>query len=137
VLRLSRRRLLAALAALAAGVLVVVVIAVRRDERPAAAPSGARVHGELCEAISSGDGELAAARFAERIHTPLHELADAAQREDRGVAAELLEAKQRVEARLEAGGAQEVVPLLVALEPAVREALAVTGMSTAPCGGRS
>lgn len=54
----------------------------------------------LCEA-SRAEPDAAAALFVDRVHGPLHVLADEIASEDRAVAARLLEAKQSVESALE------------------------------------
>jgi hypothetical protein len=59
-----------------------------------------QVYDHLCAAATAatkGDASGAKADFDD-IHAALHELAAAVEREDRGAAARLLEAKQRVEA---------------------------------------
>lgn len=132
----SRRLLLAGLLAVFV-VLAAVTGFVTQQDEPVTPSARAGVHEELCDALHSSDPDAAAARFTDRIHTPLHELAAAARRQDRAVAARLLEAKQRVEADLDHADPQQVLPHLAALEPAVREALAIIGTTTTPCGGTS
>ncbi|HVF33277.1 MAG TPA: hypothetical protein VM933_09600 [Acidimicrobiales bacterium] len=84
------------------------------------------VHTEVCRAASlAGAGSVAAARAAfDDVHVGLHDLAAAAGEADRAVAARLLEAKQRVEADLDADS-------LTALTPPVAAAVEATG-GTAP-----
>lgn len=59
----------------------------------------------LCTAVEAGPDE-AGERFFDRVHGPLHVLADDVAEKDRGAAADLLEAKQEVEVALDpdAGG---------------------------------
>ncbi len=75
-------------------------MAVDADDR--AAPNLVRVVPALCEARSQARRDrIAAGRtFFDQAHHHLHLLADAAAREDRARARELLEAKARVEADL-------------------------------------
>lgn len=56
----------------------------------------------MCEARSAEEEE-SSALFFDRAHGPLHVLADEVATEDRAATAALLEAKQEVEASLEAG----------------------------------
>jgi hypothetical protein len=60
------------------------------------------IHTEVCQAAAqAGDGDLTAARRRfDDVHQGLHDLAAAAEEADRTAAAELLRAKQRVEADL-------------------------------------
>jgi hypothetical protein len=84
------------------------------------------IHTEVCRAAAQADdGDLDAARRTfDDVHTGLHELAAAAEEDDRATAARLLEAKQRVEARLSATSLRELVA-------PVAEAVVATG-GTAP-----
>jgi hypothetical protein len=84
------------------------------------------IHTAICTATAdaaAGDLEGARATFDD-VHLGLHDLAAAAETEDRAVAARLLEAKQRVELRLDA-------TTLGALVPTVAAAVRTTG-GTAP-----
>jgi len=55
---------------------------------------------QSADAIRQGDARRARALFFDGAHEPLHELAAATQDRDRGAAARLLEAKERVETGL-------------------------------------
>jgi hypothetical protein len=84
----------------------------------------------LCEAISAADaGDLGSVR-AVFDHGPLHELAQAAEADDRGVSARLLEAKERVESDLANDTpAQQVAEDLRVLADATRAAQGLVGDS--------
>lgn len=84
------------------------------------------LHTEVCRAADQARrGATASARRTfDDVHVGLHDLAAAAEQEDRAVAARLLEAKQRVEADLSPGTLGELVPTVAA-------AVEVTG-GTAP-----
>ena len=86
----------------------------------------ASLHTELCTAADQASAnDLAGARRTfDDVHVGLHDLAAAAEAEDRATAARLLEAKQRVELRLDATTLGDLVP-------AVAAAVRVTG-GTAP-----
>lgn len=88
------------------------------------------VHTEVCRAAAQAEaGELSTAQATfDDIHVGLHDLAVAAGEADRAVEARLLEAKQRVEARL-------APDTLAALATPVAAAVEATG-GTAPttCG---
>lgn len=88
------------------------------------------LHTGVCRAAEqAAQGELAGAqRTFDDLHVGLHDLAAAAEQEDRAVAARLLEAKQEVEAEL----GPEVLRDLVA---PVAAAVEVTG-GTAPASCR-
>ena len=125
-----RRFLLAGVALLVAGLLAISTLMPEEDGD--AMPAG-DVHDQLCAALATRDATQAAEQFSYRVHRPLHGLAASAQVKDQAVAARLLEAKERVEASLE-----EQSSLLVelgALEPRVRDALALDGRVIDPCGG--
>lgn len=63
----------------------------------------------LCRTADVADRpDEARAAFFDSVHQPLHELADETATRDRAVAAELLEAKQRVEAAF--GGDESALP---------------------------
>ena len=88
--------------AIAAAVVVVVSVAIavvvgRADDTPSESPL---VIGVCRVAALAADGDRAEAGrvFTNEVHGPLHELAAAAQSEDRGAAARLLEVKARMEA---------------------------------------
>jgi hypothetical protein len=96
--------------------------------------ASAVLHDRLCEAIEIADGgDFSGAQrvFADRVHSPLHELAAAAATTDRRVAADLLEAKQAVEG-IVGTDAASLAALLVALAPTVRSAASVVGDPTPP-----
>ena len=93
----------------------------------------------LCDAqahASRSDVARAAAVFNAEVHAFLHELAADLQETDRAAAADLLEAKQRVEAALVAparANAKEVVTLLVDLERALAAAAEAAGLGGTTC----
>jgi len=77
------------------------------DDRPTGGGGTGSAFGSaraaLCQsadAARQGDARRARAVFFDHAHDPLHELAAAAQERDRGAAARLLEAKERVETGL-------------------------------------
>jgi uncharacterized protein (DUF4415 family) len=84
------------------------------------------LHTEVCRAADQADaGEVSTAQATfDDVHVGLHDLAAAAEEQDRAVAARLLEAKQRVEVRLDAD-------TLRALAVPVAQAVEATG-GTAP-----
>lgn len=76
------------------------------DDRKVPESLFAAVYADVCAAASAadaGDREAAERHFVDEAHAPLHDLAAAAGTRDRGAAGRLLEAKQRVEAAVEAG----------------------------------
>jgi hypothetical protein len=88
-----------------AGVLILLAIAGCNDQA-----SSSDRHEEwrqavvaLCEAVAHAETDREAAEdlFLDKAHDPLHDIADAATKEDRDTAARLLEAKNLVESRLE------------------------------------
>jgi hypothetical protein len=89
----------------------------------------------LCEVEDEAarDPEEARTIFFDRAHDPLHDIAAAAEEVDRSSAARLLEAKQAVEADLEAIAAPEVASDLGALIAATRGALKDLSVSTEGC----
>lgn len=88
----------------------------------------------LCRARGAPFDEVRGA-FLDEAHAPLHVLADDVASEDRGAAADLLEAKQAVESRLEQGpaGAAPLQRDLDELIDATVEALVVMDMEVEPC----
>jgi hypothetical protein len=93
----------------------------------------------LCDAqVEASRGRLRDAReiFDAETHAYLHELAARLQETDRAVAAELLEAKQRVEAAFRSArdptGLEE---LLVALQRALGDAAEAAGLPAPLCRG--
>ncbi|MPY94950.1 MAG: hypothetical protein GEV08_18395 [Acidimicrobiia bacterium] len=95
----------------------------------------------LCAAAADArDADVEAARrvFYDTAHQALHELAADAQRVDRPVAARLLEAKQAVEAGLDAPAtADELAARLDELGVAAHAALTATGNEASRCQERS
>ncbi len=93
----------------------------------------------LCDAqVLAGESNVpdAAAVFNDEVHGFLHELAAVVQRTDRAVAAELLEAKQRVERIFEdpvRAPPQEVVVLLTELQRALGQAAEAAGLPRPLC----
>ena len=86
------------------------------------------VHVAICDALNearAGDAAAASRIFTNQSHDGLHELAADSAEQDRAVAADLLEAKQKVEAAL-IGPAPQLAADLERLEPTVRRALAIT-----------
>jgi len=101
------------------------------DPGTSPAPAPRDVHAELCAVLAIDDPAQAAARFAARVHDPLHRLIDDLVHDDRALAERLRSAKQRVEV---AYADRSALPRqLEALEPVVREALAARGVRTQPC----
>ena len=114
------------------------------NEDPSGAPSGAlgpvtadaaaeAVRG-LCDLRTATDHAGAEATFLDRSHETLHVLAAATEERDRGTAADLLEAKQRVEADL--AGADlppDFAADVGALIEATREALEAIGLDGPAC----
>jgi len=100
------------------------------------APSFASARDGLCQAAAAADrSDVAGARaeFFDRAHQPLHELAGAAQTQDRAAAARLLEAKARVEADISAASPSLGVSL-AALADATGQAMAAIGAGDpGPC----
>lgn len=90
----------------------------------------------LCTATEQARaGDVAGARrtFLDDSHDPLHLLANEVSEDDRGAAAELLEAKERVESELEQGPAS-LSRDLEALVAATRDAIRTTdGPVPGPC----
>lgn len=107
---------------------------------PAASPLAAAFQG-LCEAetlAESGDAEAAADVFLSRSHGYIHELADRLSTLDRVAAAELLEAKQRLEAPFRdpaSSDPSEVSALVADLQREVAEGAEVVGMPRPACDG--
>lgn len=90
----------------------------------------------LCEArdeAAGGDLEAADAAFQNRSHGELHRLVERAQGRDRAAAADVLEAKERVEAGLEEGDGAEMASRFEDLEAAVRSAALVLGEDVPEC----
>lgn len=114
------------------------------NEDPSRAPSGAlgTVTAEaaaeaargLCELGSATDRAEAEATFLDRSHETLHVIAAATEERDRNAAADLLEAKQRVEADL--AGADlppDFAADVGALIEATRSALEAIGLDAPVC----
>jgi len=89
----------------------------------------------LCEADDEAARDAEASRriFFDCAHDPLHDIAAAVEEVDRSSAARLLEAKQAVEADLEAMGAPELASDLGRLIVATRDALEDLSVSTEGC----
>jgi hypothetical protein len=88
----------------------------------------------LCEIEAASDLEPARAAFYDRAHATLHEVASAAAAADPGSDAELLIAKQRVEAALEESGLPPGFDADVArLRVAATVALDALGISPPGC----
>ena len=91
----------------------------------------------LCEATSSardGDVDTADRLFQDHVHAYLHELADRLATFDREAAADLLVAKQRVEAALTSSAdAGELADLLGQLQVALAEAGDAAGLAAPRC----
>jgi hypothetical protein len=114
------------------------------NDDPSPVPSGAlgpvrldaadeAVHG-LCELGSATDHAEAEAIFLDRSHETLHVIAAATEERDRGAAADLLEAKQRVEADL--AGADlppDFAANVMELIEATRAALEAIGLDAPAC----
>lgn len=90
----------------------------------------------LCEIEAASDLEPARAAFYDRAHATLHEIAAAASAADPGSDAELLIAKQRVEAALEQNQLPPGFGTDVALlRDAATGALDAIGIPSAGCAG--
>lgn len=92
----------------------------------------------LCAAVElAGEGDVDAAEdaFTSKVHAFLHEFADRLSESDRAATAELLEAKQRVEAAFAdpAASPSEVSGALAALKGELDAAAASSGLAAAPC----
>jgi len=88
----------------------------------------------LCDLESATDRAEAEATFLDRSHETLHVIAAATEVRDRGAAADVLEAKQRVEADL--AGADlppDFAADVVALIDATRAALDAIGLDAPAC----
>jgi hypothetical protein len=88
----------------------------------------------LCDLASDPTVDAARATFYDRAHVTLHAIAAAAAAEDAGSDAELLIAKQRIEAQLEEGElAPGFVDDVLALRAATAETLEVIGVPAPAC----
>lgn len=88
----------------------------------------------LCEIREATDADAASATFQDRTHQTLHDLAAAAEPIDRGVTADLLTSKQRVEADLEQPALPETFGADVeTLLSATRAALETVGLDAPGC----
>ena len=112
----------------------------RRAPPESAATAYLAAHKAVCETVDlagAGSEGLDRARrsFVDRAHEPLHELAAALDTVDRGAAARLLEAKQRVEADLaDPARAGSVGHDLDALAVRVADAMVAAGVARPdPC----
>lgn len=85
-------------------------------------------HGAVCDALREargGNADAARRIFTDEAHDALHQLAADAAEQDRAAAAELLEAKQKVESSL-SGRSPQLATDLAQLAPTMRRALDVT-----------
>ena len=103
----------------------------QNDSPPTVAAS--TLHLAVCDALNEARGGDAAAAggSSPSTHEGLHQLAADTSEQDRAAAADLLEAKQKVEAAL-IGPAPQLAADLERLEPTVRRALAVTDADADP-----
>lgn len=96
---------------------------------------GTRLIAALCETQDlAQDPDEAARAFQAGAHGPLHELAGSVTDVDRGVAAQLHEAKQRAESALAAGDPDEIEGSVTSLTSATRTSLELLGRSAPACG---
>jgi hypothetical protein len=104
---------------------------VQGSQDPQAAVEG------LCEAETLASGGLvgeARRVFQNQSHAYLHELAAQLQDRDRSLAAELLQAKQRVESSLQGGANPELVASLIGgLRAVVESSVAAVGLKNVGC----
>jgi hypothetical protein len=135
-----QRRVISISASIAVVAAVVIALVLSRSTDDSAGPVTpvGRAHAGVCTAAAlarNGDAEGAKRTFFDESHQPLHDLATAAAERDRGAAARLLEAKEKVESDLTAGSG----PLADDLEElAVRTAAAATAAgerAPEPCAG--
>lgn len=101
-----------------------------------AAASSEGVLAPLCDAITADDAPAAVEAFEARVHAPLHALADEVATVDRGVAADLLEAKFAVEAVVrgdEQGPHPLITQRLQALQAQVASALQALDQPAPDC----
>jgi len=85
-------------------------------------------------ALEAGDVDGAEVTFEDEVHEPLHELADDTEGVDRGAAADVLEAKQRVEAVFAGPApATELARDVATLLHATRVALQALGLEAPAC----
>jgi hypothetical protein len=91
----------------------------------------------LCEAETLASGGLvgeARRVFQDQSHAYLHELAAQLQERDRALAAQLLEAKQRVESGLQGGANPEILASQIGgLRAVVESAVAAVGLKNVGC----
>lgn len=89
----------------------------------------------LCQAkaVAATDPEAARATFYDRSHTALHTVARGLEPVDRALAAQLLEAKGKVEAELEAIPPNPSPADLGALDDVYRAGLGRLAISAPPC----
>lgn len=106
------------------------------DAAPAGDLPSERVAQGLCQAAAAGDDPARAELSFARVHTDLHIVARAVEKEDRRAAARLLTAKQRVEDDLRRRApASELTPDLRRLIAATRDGLDRLDVTVAPCDG--
>ena len=84
--------------------------------------------------LAADDVESAEATFEDEVHDPLHEIGDEVEEVDRGTAADLLEAKQRVESGFaEPAPAAELTAEVEVLLEATWAALEALGLGAPAC----
>ena len=139
---MSRARVAAAvliLLVILAGFVALAVTAGDGSDDEATPSPATAVHRGLCRALrgaEAGDREVARMAFFDRSHDGLHDLARRAAEIDRSLAAELLEAKQQVEARLDGDeDGSDLAPDLRALAAVTASATErVHGADVKDCG---
>lgn len=107
------------------------------DGHDARASAYASAHAALCDAEAAlpGDREAAVAAFVNRAHDTLHTIA-ADPMLDRGLAADLLRAKQAVESEVAADASGDALAEpMTALVAATTDALADLEVEVSPCAG--
>lgn len=127
-MRTGRRGRQAAIALSAAAVAVAAVVATRNDSEPAGRFEP--LHSALCRVLASteqGDLEAARTQFVDVAHASLHELAARLEQHQRSVAAQLLEAKGRVESGFSAATTIDMATAVATLADRTRTAIAATG----------
>ena len=141
--RLPATRVIAMAAAVIALAVAAVLLSRSRDvDKAPNAKAGSLSNEELTAAFSAlctsralVDDDLDAARhvFFSRAHATLHVMASDLSNTDRSLAAELLEAKNRVEQELTGVGPQTVAAALDHLLSISKQALISLGMSSPSC----
>lgn len=104
------------------------------DDTSTAPVDGTRLVAALCDTQQlAHDPEEAARAFETGAHGPLHELAASVTETDRGVAAQLHEAKQRAESALASGDGDDIDSTVASLTEATRTSLELLGQSPPTC----